>query len=208
MATLVEHCGRLLAQLGIDHVQPVDLASAFGNVAPLRLRAGERLCAEGEPADQLFLLLLGAVEVMRADGRGGQRQVDVQRAPTLVGHFALIDGAPRSATCCAVGEVGAVALDRATYERLLTEASPRGAALRRVLLVSLATQLAGANRRVQELVAAQGAEDATANDVDELGDLLAGAKVDRDLLREIDEVEVVYTDEQLRNWRGTGGRPA
>ncbi|MBL8614053.1 MAG: cyclic nucleotide-binding domain-containing protein [Deltaproteobacteria bacterium] len=208
MATLVEHCGRLLAQLGIDDVQPVDLASAFGNVAPLRLRAGERLCAEGEPADQLFLLLLGAVEVMRADGRGGQRPVDTQRAPTLVGHFALIDGAARSATCLAVGEVGAVALDRAAYERLLTEASPRGAALRRVLLVSLATQLAAANRRVQELVAAQGADDATADDVDELGDLLAGAKVDRALLREIDEVEVVYTDEQLRNWRGPGGRPA
>jgi CRP-like cAMP-binding protein len=192
----------------VHDVQAVDLASAFGNVAPLRLRAGERLCAEGEPADQLFLLLLGAVEVLRADGRGGQRRVDTQHAPCLVGHFALIDGAARSATCVATGDVGAVALDRGAYERLLTEASPRAAALRRVLLVSLATQLAAANRRVQELVAVQGAEDATSDDVDELRDLLAGAKLDRGLLREIDAVEVVYTDEQLRNWRGPGGRPA
>ena len=207
MATLVDHCGRLLVELGLHDVKAVDLASAFGNVAPVRLKQGERLCAEGEAADRLFLLLLGAVDVMRGDGRGGQRRVDTQTAPTLIGHFALIDGAPRSASCVATGDVGAVALDRPTYERLLTEASPRGAALRRVLLVSLARQLAGANKRVQELVAQPAAVETTVEHIDELHDILAGTKVDRGLLQAAESLEVVYTDEQLRNWRGPGGRP-
>ena len=99
------------------------------------------------------------------------------------------------------GGVGKTSLSTATALKLAD-------AGRRVLLVSLATQLAAANRRVQELVAVQGAEDAPSDDVDELHDLLAGAKLDRGLLRETDAVAVVYTDEQPRNRRGPGGRPA
>ena len=207
MATLVEHCARLLGELGLRDVEPRHLAAAFGNVAPLRLAPGEALCREGEPADSMFLLLLGEVRVQRLDSQGQAREVALMRAPGLVGHLALIDGSPRSATCLAEGDVGLIALDRPSYEALLTEASPRAAALRRVLLTSLAAQLASANARVQALVRAPPSVEATARDVDELSDLLQGLKVDRALAQAADEVEVVYTDEQKRNWRGTGGPP-
>jgi hypothetical protein len=43
MATLIEHCARLLVDLGLNDVEPVHLASAFGNVAPRRLAPGEVL---------------------------------------------------------------------------------------------------------------------------------------------------------------------
>lgn len=207
MATLVEHCARLLADLGIRDVEALPLASAFGNVAPRRLSAGEVLCREGEPADSLFLLLLGKVRVQRLDARGQAREVAVLEAPSLVGHLALIDGSARSATCIAEGDVGLIALERPAYERLLTEASPRAAALRRVLLTSLAAQLASANARVRSLVSAPAAVEATAEDVDELSDLLQGLKVDRSLERAAEAMEVVYTEEQRRNWRGSGPPP-
>ena len=207
MATLIEHCARLLVDLGLNDVEPVHLASAFGNVPPRRLAPGEVLCVEGEPADSLFLLLLGGVRVQRADAQGQPREVAVLAAPRLVGHLALIDGSARSATCLAEGDVGLIALERSTYERLLTEASPRAAALRRVLMTSLAAQLASANARVQALAAAPPTVEATERDVDELSDLLQGLKVDRALERAAEAVEVVYTDEQRRNWRGLGAPP-
>lgn len=135
-------------------VTPAALAAVLDATTPRRLAAGERLCEEGEPAEQMWFLLRGAVKVLRRDPAGAERELARVEAPALVGHMAIIDGSPRSAACAADGDVELAALDRRAWNSLLTEPSARGTALRRVVCASLTRQLVGANERVRDLIGA------------------------------------------------------
>jgi len=133
-------------------VTPAALAQVLDATSPRRLAAGQRLCEEGEPAEQMWFLLRGTVKVLRRDTAGAERELARVDAPAMVGHMAIIDGSPRSAACAADGEVELAALDRRAWNSLLTEPSARGTALRRVVCASLTRQLVGANERVRDLI--------------------------------------------------------
>lgn len=135
-------------------VAPEDLVDALSVTAPVTFQAGETLCAQGGTAHALFFLLEGAVSVYRRDRRGEPRQISRVVAPAFLGHVALLDHAPRSATCVCESEVRVLSLDQVSCDRLVVEASPRGAALRRVLSASLCRHLERANDQVRALLAA------------------------------------------------------
>ena len=140
-------------------LHPVPGASTQGltellqRATPLRVVDGAELCREGEAGVAMYLLVEGRVRVTSADVRGQPRLLAVQEAPALVGHMALIDGSPRSATCTADGEVRALVVEKSTYHALLGERSPAGMTLRRLLLSSLVRQLSGANHELRQAVA-------------------------------------------------------
>lgn len=128
------------------------LAQVLAAARLRRLGNGDALITEGEAGDELYFLLDGSVRVQRRDSKGRMRELAVMQAPCLVGHMSLVDNSPRSASCLAEGRTVVAALDRKTYNDILTEASPRGTALRRLLLASLTRQLADANGRIQDLI--------------------------------------------------------
>lgn len=171
---------------------------------PLRLPDGAELCREGDQPDALFFLLEGKVRVMRRDSKGRDRELTIETAPAMVGHMAMVDGSPRSATCIASGPVRAIALDRKNYQELLKEATPRGTTLRRLLLSSLSQQLTDANERLLGLLAAveqqlsgdQGElEEITGEHVMQVAGVLDGWKMD---VQGAQSVEVVQTGQQPR----------
>ncbi len=61
---------------------------------------GEALCVEGEPGDEVFILLSGDVQVLRRDG-AEQRLVGGEKAGGFLGEMAVVDPAPRAATVLA-----------------------------------------------------------------------------------------------------------
>lgn len=128
------------------------LCTLLERCQPLRLMDGAELCREGEPGNALFFLMDGSIQVWRRDNRGDPRALATVEAPALVGHMALVDGSTRSASCSAVGHVRALVLDRQTYLAIMSELSPEGTALRRLLLSSLSQQLTGGNRQLRALV--------------------------------------------------------
>jgi hypothetical protein len=65
---------------------------------------GEALCLEGEPGNEVFILLAGDVQVLKRDGTG-ERVVATEKAGGFIGEMAVLDPAPRSATLRA-GTVG------------------------------------------------------------------------------------------------------
>lgn len=65
---------------------------------------GEALCVEGEPGNEVFILLAGDVKVLKKDGTG-ERVVATEKAGGFIGEMAVLDPAPRSATVRA-GEEG------------------------------------------------------------------------------------------------------
>ena len=113
---------------------------------------GTVLCEEGSLGDQLFFLMKGNISVQRKDAGGTNRVLTDSTQPRIFGHMAVIDGSRRSATCTAVGPVELVTLSRVELDRLLSESSIPGTALRRLLIASLCDQLSNANDFVCTLV--------------------------------------------------------
>jgi CRP/FNR family cyclic AMP-dependent transcriptional regulator len=76
---------------------PVDFALLAGAGAPSRdYKAGEVIFHEGDPAQEMFVVKTGTVEI-----RLGSRVLDTLPERSIFGEMALIDQGPRSATAIA-----------------------------------------------------------------------------------------------------------
>lgn len=141
-----------LARQSAPGVTAAGLAEVLGAGSPRRLAPNDPLCVEGEPGDAMFFLLEGSLRVQRRDPHGRLRELARMAAPCMVGHMALVDNSPRSASVVADERCNLVSLDRAVWQKLHGEASLRGSALRRMVLASLSAQLADANTKVRTLI--------------------------------------------------------
>ena len=127
-------------------------------------------------------------------------------APALIGHMALVDNSPRSATCQASGTTQVAPLNRQLYHTILSEPSARGTALRRILLTSLTRQLESATGKLRKLIAGEepppassvrannSEQDNTERELMKISGTLNGWG--SDLLKQADEMEVVYDENQ------------
>lgn len=93
-----------------------DVARHAGSVR--RLADGDILFREGDPADAMFILLSGAVEVV---ARG--HSIETVQPGDGLGILSLLDGRPRSATAYAVEASEVAVLDARTF-RFLVENTP------------------------------------------------------------------------------------
>ena len=69
---------------------------------------GETLCKEGEPGNEVFILLTGEVKILKHEPEG-ERFIGTEKAGGFIGEMAVLDPAPRSATLVA-GDTGTRAL--------------------------------------------------------------------------------------------------
>ena len=129
------------------------LVELLGRGTLFRQPAGTVLCREGEPADALFFLLDGRVQILADDAHEEQREIALIEAPAIVGHVGVADGTVRSVTCAVLQQATLVSLDAVTYRAILDQPSATGTALRRILLSSLAQQLSSSNSRLRSLLA-------------------------------------------------------
>jgi CRP-like cAMP-binding protein len=149
---LLQQTRNLLQAHPVRGVCAEDLVRVLAASKMRRMSGGEVLCSEGDPGDSMYFLLDGAIQVTRTDPHGRVRELALVESPAIVGHMALIDNSPRSATCTAKIRTIVASLDRRLWNRLLSEPSERGTALRRVICASLTRQLAGANSSIRTLI--------------------------------------------------------
>jgi CRP/FNR family transcriptional regulator, cyclic AMP receptor protein len=111
-------------------LSPEEARMIVSQMALARFNDGTVVIREGDAqhADHLLLLLDGQleVEIGAADGSDAM-SLSVLNPGSIVGEMSLFDGAPRSATCTAIGTVTAAALTRRGLERLI-ELHPLAAA--------------------------------------------------------------------------------
>ena len=98
---------------GID---PADLQAVADVATEVRFRAGEEVVRQGDPGDQLYVILDGEMKVI-VDGQ----QVATRRPGDHVGEMSVLTREPRSATLVASGEVRALGLTQAQFESMLRE---------------------------------------------------------------------------------------
>jgi HEAT repeat protein/ATP/ADP translocase len=98
---------------------------------------GEAVAEQGEPGEEMFVLVSGEIRVMvRRDG-GAPVEVARRRVGESVGEMAVVSRAPRMASLVAQGEVRTLAIDRRRFERILRERPEASLAVMGVLCTRL-----------------------------------------------------------------------
>ncbi len=105
---------------------------------------GDAVFQEGERADFVFLVDDGRVRLFRRT-RARERSIWIFRPGDLLGEEALQNGAVRTASAVAITDVRLLALDRRTFDALITNNGP--AALR--ILEQLARRLREAEEQLE-----------------------------------------------------------
>lgn len=140
------------------HLAPftdADLDVLLGATTMRTFQAGETLCLQGHAASSCFILLSGAVAVVKeADGR--TRVLTRLAAGTIAGQLALVDRSPRIATLLAETEVTALELTRDVFERLVAASSPLAHRFQIEIAVATGRQLREADRRLAAILEAFG----------------------------------------------------
>lgn len=152
-AELMDFAERFLERWPVRDLDAAALLPVLqtGTVSPLL--AGEILCREGSPANAWYFLLQGELRVTREPGPTTLARIE---APAVVGHMAVIDHAPRSATVRASTPCRVLMMDTRTHDRLVGDPGPAGAAHRRLLLASLVRQERAGNQHLARVAEGEG----------------------------------------------------
>ena len=83
--------------------------------------AGATLFVEGDPADEAYVLLAGAVKISVGSADGREIVLDVFEPRCLLGELSLIDGRPRSATLSTLTPVEVLVLGATPFNQFLDQ---------------------------------------------------------------------------------------
>jgi CRP/FNR family transcriptional regulator, cyclic AMP receptor protein len=167
------------------------LAQALRNEGrPVQFRPGHALFTEGDLADRVFVIERGWVIISSIAPGGREIVLGVRGAGDVIGDLSALDGAPRSATAAAVGQVDATVASGSALTRALTDT---GTAME--LLRILAARLRDADRKRLEF-AALDTLGRVAWRLQELGERF-GEETSAGI-----EVELPLSQEQLASWCG------
>jgi CRP/FNR family transcriptional regulator, cyclic AMP receptor protein len=109
------------------------------------LAPGEVIFDEGDPADRLYVIRSGEVELVR-ENMAGKRAVARLGAGDFFGELGVVLGAPRTARAVAVSQTRLIALDRSTLEGMIVDQPEIAIRMIRVLvsrLIEAERRLAG-----------------------------------------------------------------
>ena len=129
-----------------------DLADALAKGTLITFEDGETLCLEGEPSDSMFVIIKGSVRVLTKDAKNNNKELAILPPPSIIGQMGLVDGSFRSASCLAVGSVGAISISLKIFNELLKERSPANSAFRHLLISTMMGQLSSANQKISSLI--------------------------------------------------------
>jgi CRP-like cAMP-binding protein len=101
---------------GMDETE-IDLLCANLNLE--RFGPGRVVIRQGEPGDRFYVVREGHIEVSQAQGTGPARVVNSLDRGGYFGETALLNEAPRNATCRATMRTELLSLRRADFHRLL-----------------------------------------------------------------------------------------
>lgn len=118
----------LLSGLSLERLQAVERI-----VREAEYVRGEVIVREGEPGDELYLLVEGSVDVVKNAGTPGEERLNALGAGAYFGEMAVLDGSPRSATVIAASDARVLVLAGSRLRELVHEMPELAFDLLRVL---------------------------------------------------------------------------
>ncbi len=138
----------------MDFTRVIEKIPVFGDLSPYQVqqflkgcksrtyKVGQVLCMAGEPSNEMFILITGALSVTTPDG---MELTHIGPAGT-VGEMGLVTNMPRCATITAITDVNALIISRGQFARLLKEDADMGMKIYHNLLQILVTRLRDNNQ--------------------------------------------------------------
>lgn len=105
------------------HLTPAEITSTGEKMQRRFFAKNDVIIRQGDSGDEFFLISQGAVDVLRRTEDGEERRLETLNRGRYFGERALIDDAPRNATCLAATDVQAFVLDKSSFRQAL-ENSP------------------------------------------------------------------------------------
>ncbi len=118
-------------------LSPADLKQVAAIASELAYPDGEGIARQGDPGDEMYVIVSGEVRVLSAPGDGKEVEVARRRTGDIVGEMAIISREPRMASLVAAGDVRALVIDQKQFEGLLRERPETCLAVMRVLCARL-----------------------------------------------------------------------
>jgi CRP-like cAMP-binding protein len=94
------------------------LADSAKQLRPMQFPAGAAIMRVGEPADCLYVITRGEVDIVRENSAGGKAPLATLGPGQFFGEIGLLSGERRSASVYAASDVDLLALDRETFRQI------------------------------------------------------------------------------------------
>jgi CRP-like cAMP-binding protein len=126
--------------------------AGFGTLR--EMAAGEHVFQEGDPGEEMLILLEGRVEAWKKHRRAGQDELHLgdESAGEILGEIALLRRGARMATVRATEPSRFFVLDRAAFERLVGEGDAIAYKIGLKLARSLAERIAWVNDTLLDMI--------------------------------------------------------
>ena len=105
----------------LEDLTPDELQRVAAISTDLDFLDGETICVQGEPGDQMYVIVSGEVRVVVNQPEQAEKEIARRAAGDVVGEMSIISGEPRVASVISVGDVRTLCLDRLSFESLLRE---------------------------------------------------------------------------------------
>jgi CRP-like cAMP-binding protein len=128
----------------------VELQALYRVARPMHYQTGHVLASQGDSADACYLVLSGAISVLR-NLSGVERRLSTLRAGSTVGIVGLVDGAVRSSSLVVEEPSAIMTFQRADFQRLLAAKSNFAMHFQIEMACAIVRQLRSANQRLTTL---------------------------------------------------------
>jgi len=116
-------------------------------------RTGDAVFDEGDVGDKMYVIVKGAVDIIKGAGRGTPGQILVTlRAGDYFGEMSLIDDAPRSASVMATEDSLLFSMDKKDLSLLLDNAPSIAAKIYKFFVITLNQRLRETNDKIKTFV--------------------------------------------------------
>jgi|TARA_B100001971_G_scaffold183518_1_gene181558 CRP-like cAMP-binding protein len=113
---------------------------------------GSLIFKEGDPADSLFYIAKGAVDIVKEAVEGTPIKLAQFTKDSLIGEMALIDSAPRSTTAKVFADVELIILNRESFDGLLKDAPTVGIKIFKQIVRTMGQRVGFANGRLADVL--------------------------------------------------------
>lgn len=142
-----------LGRIGIfADLDPAERAQVAGRMKQRVCRKGELLFREGDPGDELFLIVSGSVAVTVKPQRGREITLSEISAGNFLGEMSIIEQAPRSATCRALADCELLTLHAGDFIDLIASRPRTAAAILRRMAAITAERLGSTGALLSQMV--------------------------------------------------------
>jgi HEAT repeat protein len=114
-------------------LSPADLKHVAEVVSEHVYPGGEVIAEQGEPGEELYIVVEGEISVVVTQDGGRSVEVARRGVGDYVGEMSVISREPRMASLLCAGDVRTLAIDRKRFERILRERPDASLAMMRVL---------------------------------------------------------------------------